>query len=240
MFEEKNLRLDKINEDLMIYQIKNGLLFGTDALKLADFICEERAFGAYENAVEFGAGSGVISLLLAKRNKIKNIHAVEIQEIYAKLAEYNINLNGLSDKIKVIRGDLKDCDGLYYEGSRILPHSADMIFTNPPYIKYDEKADGGAGMLSGLDHKNIARREIACTIHDVMRSAARLLKNGGDFYIVYRPDRFQSLFTAMINNNITPKKIAFVYANNSNKACLVLIKGKQGAGEGLIAENVFI
>ena len=234
MFEEKNLRRDKINEDLVIYQIKKGLLFGTDALKLADFICDEHAFGSYKNALEFGTGSGVISLLLAKRNKIKNIYAVEIQEIYAGLAEYNINLNGLSDRIKVIRGDLKDCDGLYYGGERILPHSADMIFTNPPYIKH------GAGMLSELDYKNIARREIACTICDVMKSAARLLKNGGDFYIVYRPDRFQSLFSAMTSNNITPKKIAFVYANNSNKACLVLIKGKQGAGEGLVVENIFI
>ena len=67
---EKNLRCDKINEDLIIYQIKNGLLFGTDALKLADFICTEH-MGAYKNALEFGTGSGVISLLLAKRGKIK-------------------------------------------------------------------------------------------------------------------------------------------------------------------------
>jgi len=240
MFEEKNLRCDKINDDLVIYQIKNGLLFGTDALKLADFICGEHAFGIYKNALEFGTGSGVISLLLARREKIKNIYAVEIQEIYAKLAEYNIKLNGLSDKIKVIHGDLKDCDNLYYDNARILPHSMDMIFTNPPYIKYDGKADGGAGMLSELEYKNISRREIACTVHDVMKSATRLLKNGGDFYIVYRPDRFQSLFSAMISNNITPKKIAFVYANGSSKACLVLIKGRQGAGEGVVVENIFI
>jgi tRNA1(Val) A37 N6-methylase TrmN6 len=240
MLEEKNLRCDRINDGLIIYQIKNGLLFGTDALSLADFICAERLMGAYKNAVEFGTGSGVISMLLAKREKIKNIYALEIQDIYAELAERNVKVNDLSDRIKVMQGDLRDCDNLYYDGERILPHTIDMIFTNPPYIKYDGKAKGGAGMLSGLEYKNIARREIACTVSDILRSAARLLKNGGDFYIVYRPDRFQSLFSAMISNNITPKKIAFVYANKSDKASLVLIKGRQGAGEGLAVENIFI
>jgi len=238
MLDEKNLRCDKINEDLIIYQIKNGLLFGTDALKLADFICTEY-MGIYKNALEFGTGSGVIALLLAKRNKINNIYAVEIQEIYAKLAKFNAEYNNLSNRIKIIHDDLKNCDNLYYNNTRILPHSIDMIFTNPPYIKYT-KDTGSSGMLSELDYKNISRREISCTVDDILKSAARLLKNGGDFYIVYRPDRFQSLFSAMITHNITPKKLVFVYANQSSKASLVLIKGRQGAGEGLVVENIFI
>ena len=239
MPDEKNLRRDIINEDLIIYQIKNGLLFGTDALKLADFICSER-MGIYNNSLEFGAGSGVISLLLAKRGKTNKIYAVEIQEIYSELAKFNAEFNGLSNKIKVINGDLKNCDSLYYDNERILPHSIDMIFTNPPYIKYDGKAAGNAGMMSGLDYKNISRREISCNIYDILKSAARLLKNGGDFYIVYRPDRFQSLFSAMLLYNITPKKIVFAHAAQNKKASLVFIKGRQGAGEGLTVENIFI
>ena len=239
MIDEKNLRRDKINDDLVIYQIKNGLLFGTDALQLADFICFEH-MGIYKNALEFGTGSGVISLLLARRGKINNIYAVEIQEIYAELADYNVEFNSLADKVKIIRGDLKDCESLYYNDTRILPHSVDMIFTNPPYIKYDENSKGNAGMLSELDYKNISRREITCTIYDILKSAARLLKNGGDFYIVYRPDRFQSLFSAMVEHNITPKKIVFIYANKSSNASLMLVKGRQGAGEGLTVGNLFI
>jgi tRNA1Val (adenine37-N6)-methyltransferase len=238
MLDEKNLRRDKINDGLTLYQIKNGLLFGTDALLLADFICGEH-MGAYKSALEFGTGSGVISLLLAKRGKTNNIYAVEIQEIYAQLARHNIEYNGLGGKIKIICGDLKDCGNLYYNSIRLLPHSFDMVFANPPYIKYT-KDGGSSGIVGELDHKNIARREISCNIRDVMKSTARLLKNGGDFYIVYRPDRFQSLFSAMTDCGITPKKIAFVCANQRNKASLVLIKGRQGAGEGLSVENIFI
>ena len=234
MLDKKNLRRDIINDGLTLYQLQNGLLFGTDALKLADFICAGY-MGRYKNALEFGTGSGVISLLLAQRDKTLMTYAVEIQDIYAELARYNVEENNFTDRIKIINGDLKDIALPVH-----LVHSMDMIFTNPPYIKYTDDNSGMSGMLSELDYKNIARREIMCTIDDVIKSAARYIKNGGDFYIVYRPDRFQSLFTAMISHNITPKKIAFIYANNNNKACLVLIKGRQGAGEGLTVENIFI
>ena len=285
-----NLRKDEINDKLTLYQIKDGLLFGTDALMLADFVCAE-SMGAYKTGVEFGAGSGVISLLLAAREKIRLIYAVEIQEIYAELAEYNASVNKLENIIKIICADLKDCDNLYYKNTRILPHAADMIFTNPPYIKYapagtrngaprasrptscqlpqneggctggfsgngklsafappvnfvdtplKEGGITGNGKLSARDYKNIARREIACDIFDILKSAARLIKNGGDFYIVYRPDRLQSLFAAMQAHNITPKKIKFIFAGQNKPASLVLLKGKQGAGEGLVAEHIFI
>ena len=237
MLDKNNLRLDEINDNLKLYQIKDGLLFGTDALKLADFICKEH-MGKYKNAVELGAGSGVISLLLAHRAKADLIYAVEIQDIYAELSVLNIEINGLSDKIKIINGDLKTPNDLYFdldgEQIRLLPHSADIVFTNPPYIK------NNGGVLSGKDYKNIARREMLCTVDDILRASARLVKNGGDFYCVYRPDRLQSLFLAMAKYNITPKKAVFIYAGQSDKASLVLIKGRQGANEGIVIENLFV
>ena len=222
--------------ELTLCQLKDGLLLGTDAMMLADFVCDGH-MGAYDAGVELGTGSGVISLLLARRGKIKNIYAVEIQEIYASLAEHNVETNGLSDRIKIIRGDLKDCDNLYFGEMRMLPHFADVVFANPPYLKA-----APSGKLSDLDHRNISRREILCTISDVLKSAGRFLKNGGDFYAVYRPDRLQSLFSAMAEHGITPKKIAFVYAGGqkSKFAGLVLAKGKKGAKEGLTVENIHI
>ena len=233
MIDFDNLRRDEINDRLTLYQVKDGLLFGTDALMLADFICEQSS-GAYKMGVEFGAGSGVISLLLAARDKVKLVYAIEIQEIYAELAGYNARANGLGHNIKVICADLKDCDNLYYDGARVLPHTADFIFSNPPYLKA-----GATGALSPRDYKNIARREIACDIFDVLKSAARLLKNGGDFYAVYRADRLESLFAAMRGNNIAPKKMRLVFAE-AKPASLVLVKGRQGAGEGLAVENIFV
>ena len=237
MLDKNNLRIDEINEKLKLYQIKDGLLFGTDALKLADFICAEY-MGKYVSAVELGTGSGVISLLLANRGKINCIYAVEIQDIYAELAILNANINGLSEKIRIINGDLKNPDNLYYTinggRERLLPHSVDAVFTNPPYI------NNNGGVLSDKDYKNIARREVLCMIDDVLCAAARLVKNGGDFYCVHRPDRLQSLFAAMTKYNIAPKKAVFIYARQSDRASLVLIKGRQGANEGIVVENLFV
>ncbi|MCL2095925.1 MAG: methyltransferase [Oscillospiraceae bacterium] len=245
MIDFNDLRKDEINDNLALYQVKDGLLFGTDALMLADFICAEST-GAYKTGIEFGAGSGVISLLLAAREKIRLIYALEIQEIYAELADYNASINKLENNIKIICADLKNHDSLYHNDKKILAHSADIIFTNPPYLRHAPAVGRGGngqdlhGKLSPRNYKNIARREIACDIFDILKSAARLIKNGGDFYIVYRPDRLQSLFAAMTANNITPKKIKFIFAAADKSASLVLIKGRQGAGEGLTAENIFV
>jgi tRNA1(Val) A37 N6-methylase TrmN6 len=74
----------------------------------------------------------------------------------------------------------------------------------------------------------------------VLCASARLIKNGGDFYCVYRPERLQSLFLAMSKYNITPKKAVFIYAGESNKASLVLVKGRQNANEGIVVENLFV
>ncbi|MBR6795384.1 MAG: SAM-dependent methyltransferase, partial [Clostridia bacterium] len=57
------VRTDSVNENLIIKQRSDGLLFGTDALLLASFV--RRSPKAI--AVEFGSGSGIISLLCAKK-----------------------------------------------------------------------------------------------------------------------------------------------------------------------------
>ena len=74
-----NERLDKVNENITLIQKKDGLTFGTDAFLLASFIKNT----PFKNGAELGAGTGIISLLLAERNKLANIFAIEIQKDFA-------------------------------------------------------------------------------------------------------------------------------------------------------------
>ena len=64
MNEPSMLRKDTVNDDIKLYQNPNGLTFGSDALMLAAYI-----ESGYDSALELGAGTGVISLLLLKRKK---------------------------------------------------------------------------------------------------------------------------------------------------------------------------
>ena len=206
-------RIDDVNDNIKLIQKKDGLTFGTDALLLAAFI---RAFPS-ATALDFGAGTGIISLLCAVRKKCKQIHAVEVQEEFAKLIARNIKLNTLSATVSVIQ---KDVRSLSYSD---IGREADIVFTNPPYMRAD------SGKTNAENIKTIARHEIFGNIGDFCYAAAKNLKYGGLFYAVYRPERMTELFYAMRQAKIEPKRLCMVFADANTSPSLILIEGKKGA-----------
>ena len=86
--DRDELRLDVVNDNLKLYQFRDGLTFGTDALLLAGYVSPEP--GA--SALELGGGTGIVSLLLATRNKVGTVLALEAQEEYARLTEENARI----------------------------------------------------------------------------------------------------------------------------------------------------
>ena len=71
--------LDSI-KDIKLFQPKRGYRFSVDALLLEDFISAKQL----NTGIELGAGSGIISILLAKRLKTTKIIAGNIIELSTK------------------------------------------------------------------------------------------------------------------------------------------------------------
>ena len=78
--------------------------------------------------VEFGAGSGVISILVARKKKPSKIVAIELQQNLADMARRSVELNGMSGQIEVVCGNLKDAP-------KFIDKPADVVVCNPPYRK---------------------------------------------------------------------------------------------------------
>ncbi len=209
----ENERIDKVNDDLSLIQKPDGLLFGTDALLLAGYVSGEFDFG-----IEFGGGSGIISMLLLSRKKLKLCDCIEAQAEYASLIERNAKLNALDGKLRAKFADVRA-----YTPEK----DADIVFTNPPYMKTT------SGKACGGDAKNIARHEVFGDIRDFLLSAKRMLKFGGAFYAVYRPDRLVDLIFAMRECGIEPKRATFVHASRNCEASMVLIEGRLGGKPAL-------
>ena len=210
-------RLDAVNEKITLIQKKDGLTFGTDAYLLAAFMKAQK--NAY--AVELGTGTGIISILCAARGRFAHIDALEIQESFYTLADRNIALNALDDTVTAHHLDVREAS------PATLGREADVVFTNPPYMSID----GGARNAS--DRKYIARHEVCGDIGDFCAAAYRLLKHGGRFYCVYRPDRLSSLMAAMRENRLEPKVCCFVHSDESSEPSMVLISATKGGAEGL-------
>ena len=209
-------RLDEVNESLRIIQKKNGLTFGTDAYMLAAFMRPEK----HARAAELGSGTGIISLLCAARARFAHIDAYEIQPEFAQLGERNIALNGMVELITQLESDIRaipsDKNGSY-----------DVVFSNPPYMK------SGHGERCAHDMKTIARHEESGGIEDFCVTAARLLRYGGKFYCVYRPDRLADLICAMRAHKLEPKRMTFIQSDATAAASIVLIEAKSGASSSL-------
>ena len=83
------------------------------------------------NIVDIGCGSGIISIILAKHFNNANITGVDISKSSLKVAKQNAISLSVEDKINFIESDL-----LEQIDSKI-----DIIVSNPPYIKNDEKLE---------------------------------------------------------------------------------------------------
>ena len=203
------MRLDKINSDLSIYQYEDGFCYGTDAVLLSAFVGVKK--GAV--GVELGTGSGIIPILLNYHKSPSHIYAFEVQPEYAQLAQKNVDMCGYGDRISII------CDNLKNHADHGI-ENADFVFSNPPYMKTD------SGKLNENQKKLISRHETHCDVNDICRAASKMLKNGGDFFVVYRPDRMCDMVFAMKNNNLEPKEIMFVQSHADKAPNLFLIKAK--------------
>lgn len=216
----ENERIDYVNDSLSLIQKTDGLTFGTDALLLAGYIS-----GKHRTACEIGGGSGIISMLLLTRDKVKAAVSVEVQKEYAELIRRNAELNALSERLLAVHSDIRDYRP---EGE------FELVFSNPPYMKAD------SGRQNELSAKNIARHEICGDISDFMREGSRLLKYGGIFAAVYRPDRLSDLLFAMKKYSLEPKRLTFVHADTEAEPSMLLIEAKKGARCGMLVTKPLI
>ena len=217
-------RLDEVNEHLKLIQKTDGLTFGTDAFLLAAYMYANNG----GNAVELGGGTGIISLLCASRKRFSRITVAEIQEDYAELIQRNISINKMNGTVGVICNDVRELK------AEDFGREVEAVFSNPPYMKTE------SGKRNECEGKYIARHEVFGGIDDFCAAACRLLKFGGKFYVVYRPDRLIDLIDALRKNRLEPKKMTFVQSDTHTSPSMVLIEAKKGASPSLILTKTLI
>lgn len=210
-------RVDRVNEQIVLIQKKAGLTFGTDAFLLAAYL-RPRPNG---RAVELGTGTGIVSLLAAARGRFAHIDAMEIQPDFAELAARNVVLNGLCERVRVHSADVREVS------ASTLGYEVDTVFANPPYMRTD------TGRRNDSDYKYLARHEVCGGIEDFCGAASRLLKHGGHFVCVFRPDRLAPLMAALETYRLAPKRMTFVHADAASEPSMVLLDAVKGGADGL-------
>ena len=223
MVINENERIDDLQyKGLKIIQNKDGFCFGIDAVLLANFAKNMKRKNL---VVDLCTGTGIVAILLSGKTDAKKIIGVEIQPESAEMAKRSVSLNSLQDRVEIINQDLKKLKTVIEAGS------ADTVTVNPPYMK------AGSAIVNDENKLSIARHEVCCTLDDVIKESARILKTNGEFFMVHKPERLVDIFCTMRKYKIEPKRIRFVHPSVDKPANIVLIEGTRDGKEFLKFEK---
>ncbi len=218
-------RIDDLQRNhYRIIQNPEKFCFGMDAVLLSGFARVKPG----SRVLDLGTGTGIIPLLLSAKTQAAHLTGLEIQEESADMAARSVTLNGLDDKIRIVQGDIKEAVTIFGAAS------FDVVTCNPPYMI------GQHGLQNPDAPKAIARHELLCTFEDVACQAAKLLKPGGNFFLVHRPFRLAELLVTLTKYKLEPKRMQFVYPYVDQEPNMVLIEANRGGKPRMQVEKPLI
>ncbi len=221
----ENERLDELQRNgYRIIQNPKKFCFGMDAVLLSGFAKAGRG----DKVLDMGTGTGIIPILMEAKTEAAHLTGLEIQEESADMARRSVELNRLQDKIRIVQGDIKEAGTLFGAAS------FDVVTCNPPYMI------GQHGIKNPDAPKAIARHEILCTLEDVAAQAAKVLKPGGNFYMVHRPFRLAEIMVVLREYRLEPKRMQLVHPFVDREPNMVLIEANRGGRPRMTVERPLI
>ena len=224
-----NLKPGERLDDLQIggYEIiqdPGRFCFGMDAVLLSAFAKVKTG----EFVLDLGTGTGILPILLAAKTNGKHFTGLEIQPDSADMARRSVLHNQMEERVAIVEGDIKEASSIFGADSM------DVITTNPPYMI------GGHGLANPESAKAIARHEVLCTLDDILRESAKILKPKGRFYMVHRPFRLAEILNGMSRVGIEPKSMRLVHPYIDKEPNMVLVEGIRGAKPRMTIEPPLI
>lgn len=133
---------------------KHVLIPRPETEELVDWVINTVTSSAVENSLnilDIGTGSGCIAISLAKNLPNAKVYALDVSKKALKIAKQNAELNEV--EIEFIEADiLKTEDGRLKTGAIDWDLKFDVIVSNPPYVREQEKTQMKANVLNNEPH----------------------------------------------------------------------------------------
>jgi len=161
-----------------------------------------------------------MALVLSQMSLQAKLFAFEQDALTADLAQKNVKLNGLDDRVTVLHEDILHV-------RRHLPVSCcDLVVSNPPYRKQ------GRGRLNPHPGRLAARHETSAGLADFLSAAKFLVKPSGRICMVYHPDRLNDLILEASAQKLAMLRLRMVHGVPDAVAKVFLVelaKGRRNA-----------
>ncbi len=167
-----------------------GMKVGTDGVLLGAWLdCENK-----KNILDIGAGTGLISIMLAQRNKNANITAIDIEKDAYTQALDNVALSPYAKKIKVLHAALSDFNS---------EDKFDLLVSNPPFFLDSLESD--------VRKRNLARHTSALLPEDLFMKAKKILISKSEFALIFPFNSEGLIETIACKHGFFIKKKCLVY-----------------------------
>jgi len=164
--------------------------------------------------LDVGAGTGLLSLMLAQKNTDLNITAIEIDKDAAEQAAENIAASPWANRIKVIHADARNYS---------FPHQYDVIISNPPFYENELKADD--------KKKNVAHHGDELSLTELLSIIKNNLSPSGSFFLLLPYKRNEEIKNLLVENNLSVSNMVFVKQSVQHGYFRIMLTGKLKASE---------
>ncbi|MBB3809496.1 tRNA1(Val) (adenine(37)-N6)-methyltransferase [Pseudochelatococcus contaminans] len=204
-----------LGERLRLLQPRRGHRAGTDALLLAAVVPSD--FNGH--IADLGAGVGTVGLVAAVRAPGARVTLAERHAGALDLAERNITLNGLGERVCAASVDLFSATSRREAGLR---DNVDLVLTNPPFH------DDSHVRRSPDEARRAAHVLAGGTLDDWLRACADVLRPGGVVVVVHRSDILADLLACM-TGRFGGLTVRSVHPRAQAPAVRVLLAGVKGS-----------
>ncbi len=201
-------------KQFIVHQDSAAMKVGTDSVLLGAWANVEKA----KRALDIGTGTGLIALMMAQRNPVLTIDALEIDSDAFEQAKNNCSQSAWHNRLCVIHDSIQN----YGVASQ---KKYDLIVSNPPYFSNSLK--------NNCIKKSTARHTDSLNYSELMEGVVKLLNSDGIFAVVL-PSDVQNEFIDITQNynfhlnrilNVKPtpaksvKRILLEFSNSNVKIC---------------------
>lgn len=161
------------------------------------------------NVLDIGAGTGILSLMIAQRSNAEQIEAIEIDDDAFEQCAENFENSPWNDRLFCFHASLIE----YIEA---VDEKFDLIICNPPFYSEDYKTEDKA--------RNLARFSDAMPMEHIILAVYNLLSENGMFSIVI-PHKMENTFIEEASLiGLSPNRILRVKGNPNSETKRSLIE----------------
>lgn len=187
----------------------DSCLFGAWAAKKVSGSGNDRI-----NVLDAGAGTGLLSLMLAQENPSAEIDAIEIDKAATQQAEENIRVSPFKDRITTVCGDIQNVQ---------FSKKYDIIISNPPFYENELRGDNVA--------KNTAHHDEGLQLAQLLKIITGNLIPGGRFYLLLPYKRNTEIKNLLLKHTLHINEMVVVRQSVNHDYFRIMLEGSIKPGE---------